>query len=224
MSLLRTTVSSLSSLTRVNNAAVVRTAPILLYYSSRRSFSNSTQSYKKKDLIKSAPGWSPEKATESEADVKADREPITINMKQLQQETVEILLEKEEKEEGGFSSSIHHAAEKLNEKFEKFEDKFNKTIEKKGEKAVEKLAHRAEEAGTTLGTATGTIKGKVDRTKETVVHEVKESLDSVKKTVGLGGGGGRDDHHPAAPPPQPAEKIKEKVKPVDDKVDSNRGV
>lgn len=41
------------------------------------------------DTIKSAPLWRDENATESEADVKADREPLPSNMDELQRESVE---------------------------------------------------------------------------------------------------------------------------------------
>ncbi|KAF9365523.1 hypothetical protein BGX34_009666 [Mortierella sp. NVP85] len=174
-----------------------------------RSFSNSTLSNKEKNVIKSAPGWNPDLATESEADVKADRDPLPKNIKELQKETIEVIIENQ----GG--NKVKQAAERISEKFEKFEDKLEKNIEEKGEKAVERLARRAEAAGTTLGTATGTIKGRAEHVEETVVDEVKSgahkvssfvkgSLDSVKKTVGLGG-------------------PKQKVKNVDDKVDSDRG-
>ncbi|KAG0241376.1 hypothetical protein BGX31_001164 [Mortierella sp. GBA43] len=180
--------------------------------------SSSTQAYNHKDVLKSAPGWSPDKATESEADVKADREPLPRNIRELQKETVEIIVEREE----GFSihgggSKVKEAAERLGQRFEKLEDRLEKNIEEKGEKAVEKLARRAEAAGTTLGTATGTIKGKADRAEDAVVHEVKSGAEKVssfvkgvKKTVGLGPAGSE-------------EKIKKRVKGVDDHVDGDRG-
>lgn len=129
-------------------------------------------------MIKSAPGWNPDSATESEADVKADRDPSPTSIEELQKESVEII-----EEDGG---KIKRTAERITQKIERFEDKLEKGIEEKGEKAIEKLAHHAESAGTTLGTATGTIKGKADRAEEKVSSFVKESLDSIKKTVDHG--------------------------------------
>ncbi|KAF9345114.1 hypothetical protein BGX26_003513 [Mortierella sp. AD094] len=45
------------------------------------------------DVMKNAPGWDALNATESEADVKADRERYPKNMKQLQEETIKIMNE-----------------------------------------------------------------------------------------------------------------------------------
>ena len=44
-----------------------------------------------KDSLKSAPGWNNDNATESEADVKADREPLPKSLEELQKESVENL-------------------------------------------------------------------------------------------------------------------------------------
>ncbi|KAG0000431.1 hypothetical protein BGZ80_009523 [Entomortierella chlamydospora] len=52
-----------------------------------RSFTTSFQS-SRVDLMKQAPGWDASNATESEADVKADRERLT-NMKQLQEDSAQ---------------------------------------------------------------------------------------------------------------------------------------
>jgi molecular chaperone GrpE (heat shock protein) len=168
-------------------------------------------------VLKSAPGWSSDKATESEADVKADREPLPKNVRELQKETVEIIVESEGFSVHGGGSKVKEAAEKLGQRFEKLEDRLEKNIEEKGEKAVEKLARRAEAAGTTLGTATGTIKGKADRAEDAVVHEVKSGAEKVssfvkgvKKTVGLGSAASE-------------ENIKKRAKGVDDHVDGDRG-
>src|SRR5690606_5089756 len=49
----------------------------------------------KKDVIKSAPGWDSDLASESEADVKADRDPLPRNVAELQRETVEVIREKD---------------------------------------------------------------------------------------------------------------------------------
>ncbi|KAF9393955.1 hypothetical protein BGX21_010543 [Mortierella sp. AD011] len=56
-----------------------------------RSFTTSLQN-SKLDVMKQAPGWDALNATESEADVKADREQLT-NMKQLQEDSVKYVHE-----------------------------------------------------------------------------------------------------------------------------------
>ncbi|KAF9909699.1 hypothetical protein EC991_008178 [Linnemannia zychae] len=60
-----------------------------------RSFWSTTQGNAKKDMIKSAPLWKDENATESEADIKADREPLPANVHELQRESVEALYAKQ---------------------------------------------------------------------------------------------------------------------------------
>ncbi|KAF8986681.1 hypothetical protein BGZ52_008139 [Haplosporangium bisporale] len=91
MSLLQKTArqsASLASLWRNSSLAQVRTFSIGAY-----NF--------QKDSIKTAPGWSHDDATESEADVKADREPLPKNMEELQKESVENL-------HGSKSDQKHH--------------------------------------------------------------------------------------------------------------------
>ncbi|KAF9121594.1 hypothetical protein BGW39_010410 [Mortierella sp. 14UC] len=61
-----------------------------------RSFWSTAQGNAKKDTIKSAPLWRDENATESEADVKADREPLPGSMHELQRESIAAILAKHE--------------------------------------------------------------------------------------------------------------------------------
>ncbi|KAF9313140.1 hypothetical protein BG003_005603 [Podila horticola] len=70
--------SSLASLWRSSSLAQVRT------------FSFGAYNFQK-DILKTAPGWDDDNATESEADVKADREPLPKNVEELQKESVENL-------------------------------------------------------------------------------------------------------------------------------------
>ncbi|KAG0034616.1 hypothetical protein BGZ81_003929 [Podila clonocystis] len=70
--------SSLAFLWRSSSLAQVRTISIGAY-----NFH--------KDTLKTAPGWDDDNATESEADVKADREPLPKNVEELQRESVESL-------------------------------------------------------------------------------------------------------------------------------------
>ncbi|KAF9977001.1 hypothetical protein BGZ73_007307 [Actinomortierella ambigua] len=64
---------------------------------SSRGFRSTTPTpdAKHHDELKSAPGWKEENATDSEADIKADREPLPKNVQELQSETIEHLRSKE---------------------------------------------------------------------------------------------------------------------------------
>ncbi|KAG0345293.1 hypothetical protein BG004_003806 [Podila humilis] len=70
----------------------------------RSSFSSQPRALSMYDFqkyaIKSAPGWDDETATESEADVKADREPLPSDLKQLQKETIDNLKANKDVTEG----------------------------------------------------------------------------------------------------------------------------
>ena len=77
-------------------------------------------------------------------------------------------------------------------------------ILKEGEKMVENVVRRAEEAGAHFGMATGQPEG------HTVSDFVKDSIHTVKETIGLAG-------------TETEAKIKSKVKNVDDRVDADRG-
>ncbi|KAG0341660.1 hypothetical protein BG000_008350 [Podila horticola] len=70
--------SSLASLWRSSSLAQVRT------------FSFGAYNFQK-DILKTAPGWDDDNATESEADVKADRESQPKSVEMLQRESVERL-------------------------------------------------------------------------------------------------------------------------------------
>ncbi|KAF9306157.1 hypothetical protein BGZ74_007359 [Mortierella antarctica] len=70
--------SSLAFLWRGSSLAQIRTFSIGAY-----NF--------KKDTLKSAPGWDGDNATESEADVKADREPLPKDVEELQKNSIESL-------------------------------------------------------------------------------------------------------------------------------------
>ncbi|KAF9101016.1 hypothetical protein BGX27_000133 [Mortierella sp. AM989] len=179
MSLLSTYARRSLALTRMNLASPV--AAVLPHWS--RSFSNSPQSFKKIDVIKHAPGWDPTKATESEADVKADRDPLPRDIKELQEETIKIVYEEFPDVDG---QPVRRATEELNKKLEKFGDKIGKDISvdaEKGEEVVEDLAHQAQKAGAKLGKVTGTVKGKVDRAEDIVTEEMTEFVQSVKKKI-----------------------------------------
>ncbi|KAF8938235.1 hypothetical protein BGZ47_008671 [Haplosporangium gracile] len=90
------------TLARMGRALVLPTAPLSHL---NRSFWSTTQGRGRKDTIKSAPLWKDENATESEADVKADREPLPSNMHELQRESVEAI---RTKHHGGQKSGSRH--------------------------------------------------------------------------------------------------------------------
>ncbi|KAF9351236.1 hypothetical protein BGX26_010716 [Mortierella sp. AD094] len=164
---------------RMNTAAPL--AAVVPHWN--RSFSNSSQSFKK-DVIKNAPGWNAENATDSEADVKADRERLPKNMEQLQEETIEFVSESELKIDG---QPVRRATERLNKKLEKFGDKVGMDISVDSEiteETVEDMARHAQTAGAKLGKVTGTIKGKIEDLEENFEEEVTQFVESVKKKIG----------------------------------------
>ncbi|KAG0002819.1 hypothetical protein BGZ80_002046 [Entomortierella chlamydospora] len=137
-----------------------------------RSFSSSSQSFRK-DIIKDAPGWDAKKATESEADVKADRQRLPKDMKQLQEETIEIT-EEERVDVNG--QTVKKVTEKV---------KVNISEDPEiTEEIIEDLARHAQNAGTKLGKVTGTIKGKIEDLEETVEEDAAKFVDSIKNKIG----------------------------------------
>ncbi|KAI8597126.1 hypothetical protein EDD21DRAFT_447269 [Dissophora ornata] len=131
MSQLRTTVSRSFSLAQKNGAAPV--AAFLPHWV--RSFSSSPQGLnKKKAVLKNAPGWNPALATESEADVKADREPLPGNVEELQRETVRIMTEANgikqdaQKVSSFVKGSIETAKKTIGIKEAKTEDKIKQRV------------------------------------------------------------------------------------------------
>ncbi|KAG0318174.1 hypothetical protein BGZ99_005820 [Dissophora globulifera] len=204
--------------------AAPATAAVLPHWN--RSFSISTPSdLRKVDVFKTAPGWDPLMATESEADVKADREGLPKNMKQFQRRTIELLHEMHGINEKASKASksttpngVKHIEKKIDYTFDLLEDELgsNSKVLKKGEEVVDNIVHRAQEAGANLGETAGTVKDKVGQADmhwkagETVSEFVKDSIQTVKKTMGLSGS-------------QTEEKIKKKGKNVDDKMDTDRG-
>ncbi|KAF9922611.1 hypothetical protein FBU30_007259 [Linnemannia zychae] len=73
-------------LARVTKSRILPAAPILTF---NRTFYRSKKDSGAEDMIKSAPLWRAQNATESEQDVKADREPLPPNMHAIQRESIE---------------------------------------------------------------------------------------------------------------------------------------
>ncbi|KAF9156899.1 hypothetical protein BG015_010834 [Linnemannia schmuckeri] len=90
MSLLRITARRSLNAALSNTAPAVARVPLL----ARSLASNAAQ--KDDELIKHAPGWKHENASESEASVKADREPHSRDVSHMQDETVKHLKRGEE--------------------------------------------------------------------------------------------------------------------------------
>ncbi|KAG0286746.1 hypothetical protein BGZ96_009195 [Linnemannia gamsii] len=99
MSALSTASRQSLTFARMGRALVLPTAP--LSHLNRSFWWSSIQGREKKDAIKSAPMWQDENATESEADVKADREPMPLNMHELQRESVEAIRSKHNGQKSG---------------------------------------------------------------------------------------------------------------------------
>ncbi|KAF9140215.1 hypothetical protein BGX30_006885 [Mortierella sp. GBA39] len=91
MSALSTASRRSLTLAHMGRALVLPTAPLSHL---NRSFWSTTQDLGKKDTIKSAPLWRDENATESEADVKADRETLPSDLHELQRESIETIRSK----------------------------------------------------------------------------------------------------------------------------------
>jgi len=90
MSLLRITARRSLNATLSNTTPAIARVPLL----ARSLASNAAQ--KDDELIKHAPGWKHENASESEASVKADREPHSRDVSRMQDETVKHLKRGEE--------------------------------------------------------------------------------------------------------------------------------
>ncbi|KAF9434474.1 hypothetical protein BGZ76_007963 [Entomortierella beljakovae] len=122
-----------------------------------RSFMSSPQNFKK-DLIKDAPGWDSAHATESEADVKADRQRPPKDMSQLQDETVEFV------NDDRTSQAFKKKTEQLGKKFGKVGEK----IGEESEEVVEDLSNLAQKAGAKLGK----VAGKVEKAEEAIKKKI----------------------------------------------------
>lgn len=108
-------------------------------------------------MLKHAPGWKRENASDSEASVKADREPHPPNVEHMQNETVKHL-----KNDRG-SPSVQELKEEAEQKGKEFLNKAKDQTQQKEESVID-------------GVKTGAQK---------VSDFVKESVDSAKKAVGM---------------------------------------
>ncbi|CAO3572641.1 unnamed protein product [Mortierella alpina] len=196
--------------------------------------------HKKMDVIKSAPGWQEELASESEAYVKADREPLPRDIHALQHESVKAIQEKHHNSMETAAQTLKHdfdkATRELNKEVKRFGQEMGQTkehlkhgLKDKGEegfKTMKGFERKAEGVKTHIEHSEDSVMDEVKAGAQRMTNFMKESLDTVKKTVGLGATNGTStsgkgqhqrgkDMHEG--------NIKQKVKNVDDKVDSDRG-
>ncbi len=195
------------------------------------------------DVIKSAPGWQEELASESEADVKADREPMPRDIHQLQHESVKAIRDKHHNN----NNSMEDVAQTLKQDFDKATRELNKEVKKFGQEMGQTKEHLKHEFQSKTEEGFKTMKGferkaegfktHMEHSEDSVMNEVKagaqrmtnfmkESLDTVKKTVGLGSTNGPSttgNTQQYRGKNMHEGNIKQKVKNVDDKVDSDRG-
>ncbi|KAF9941631.1 hypothetical protein BGZ75_003464 [Mortierella antarctica] len=237
MSMLRLTPPRLLASARATGAAPA--AALLPHWT--RPFSSSSQNHKKMDVIKSAPGWQEELASESEADVKADREPMPRDIHQLQYESVKAIREKHHSSMEDAAQTLKHdfdkAARELNKEVKRFgqemgqtKDQLKNEFKNKGEegfKTMKGFERKVEGVKTHMEHSEDSVMDEVKAGAQRMTNFMKESLDTVKKTVGLGAASGtstteKSQQYRGSKSMQ-EDKIKQKVKNVDDKVDNDRG-
>ncbi|CAO3570337.1 unnamed protein product [Mortierella alpina] len=152
MSLLRVTARRSLNVALAHNSPAIARVPVLA-----RTFStNTTLQQQENELLKHAPGWKHENASESEASVKADREPHPANVEHLQNETVKHL-------KNDRSTSVQDLKEEAEKKGKEFIDKAKSEIPRQEESVID-------------GVKAGAQK---------VTEFVKGSVDSAKKAVGM---------------------------------------
>ncbi|KAG0198461.1 hypothetical protein BGX28_008070, partial [Mortierella sp. GBA30] len=191
------------------------------------------------DVIKSAPGWVEELASESEADVKADREPLPRDLRELQDETIEAIRSRHHTEMETAAHNLKQDFDKATRELKKEVKRFGREMNQAEDEFIMDSGQEGFDAlkGLDLGLKDKSegVKTHVEHAEDSVIDEVKAgaqrmssfmkgSVDSVKKTVGLGGA---NDQTSAKNKRQYGDmrddKIKQKVKNVDDNVDSDRG-
>ncbi|KAF9951609.1 hypothetical protein BGZ72_006923 [Mortierella alpina] len=195
------------------------------------------------DVIKHAPGWQEELASESEADVKADREPMPRDIHQLQHESVMAIREKHHSTMDTAAQTLKHdfdkATSELNKEVKRFgqemgqtKDQIKNEFKNKGEEGfqkMKKLERKAEGVKTHIEHSEDSVMNEVKAGAQRMTDFMRESLDTVKKTVGLDANHGTTTTMTGKTTQQYRGKdmhegnIKQKVKNVDDKVDSDRG-
>ncbi|KAG0057454.1 hypothetical protein BGZ83_010022 [Gryganskiella cystojenkinii] len=182
MTFLRTTFSrAIVRASTVRSSAVVPSVSIFSHQN--RFFTYSPQNFKK-DQLKSAPGWREEDASESEADIKADREPLPRGIKELQKESIETL--EEHKNQGktveGFGS-FNKAVNDFRHEFEKKVESTEDGIHVQGKKVVKEMKHKTEAWKNSAEHEADSIKDEI----KSGAKKVSSFMDSVKRSLHLDG-------------------------------------
>ncbi|KAF9987649.1 hypothetical protein BGZ75_000296 [Mortierella antarctica] len=139
----------------VHNSPAIARVPVLA-----RTFSTNTTLQQENELLKHAPGWKRENASESEASVKADREPHPANVEHMQNETVRHL-----KNDG--STSVQDLKEEAEKKGKEFLDKAKSEIPQQEESVIDGVKAGAQKV-------TDFVKGSVDSAKKAVGMDSKK--------------------------------------------------
>ncbi|KAG0316113.1 hypothetical protein BGZ99_007042, partial [Dissophora globulifera] len=160
------------------------------------------------DPIKHAPGWKHENASDSEASVKADREPQPRNVEHLQRETVEHLRQNNaytvddlknkaeavgeniSEQAKGYANKAKAAGESVAEQSKEYAQQAKKVVDENvSSKQAEEYTQKAKAAGEQASkeaqqAGEGVMEG-VKAGAEKVTQFVKESVDTAKKAVGM---------------------------------------
>lgn len=160
--------------------------------------------------MKHAPGWKHENASQSEANVKADREPAPPNVEHLQNESVEHLKGKGDTMSKSATSAMHglkNKAQAMSENMSGQSQEYARKTMEAGENMVENVSEKTRGAGEYASkqgrelsekaqaeankakkgaeAAGENMMGSVKAGAEKVTQFVKESVDSAKKAVGM---------------------------------------
>ncbi|KAG0264368.1 hypothetical protein BG011_006974 [Mortierella polycephala] len=185
MSLLHRTARRSFKIALSSNTSAISRLPFVA-----RPLSSKAPKQGENELLKNAPGWRHEDASESEASVKADREPAFRNVQDLQDETAEHM-----KRNGSHSSnttvdSMKDAANNMKDKVsqkskeytEKGKEYYEKTKVEAGEVTEDILQGRAKiNASPKDESVLGSVKAEAQKAKE----HAQESFESAKKAVGM---------------------------------------
>ncbi|KAG0223742.1 hypothetical protein B0O80DRAFT_432967 [Mortierella sp. GBAus27b] len=170
------------------NVGLSHTRPVARWPLAVRTLSSAATQPRERDAIKHAPGWRHEDASESEANVKADREPPPQDVKSMQHESVKHLKDRASGDELSSSATtaattqaIHdlkNKAQSLGEDLSGMGHEYAQKARGVGEKVAENV--------TQATTAAGDYAGKhgqefSDKTKE-----------AVRPTTGPGAGTGEN--------------------------------
>ncbi|KAF9354182.1 hypothetical protein BGX34_011174 [Mortierella sp. NVP85] len=206
MSLFRYTASR-----TLNVPIAPRAIPRLPLVVAARSFSSpAPQVQDKEDLLKHAPGWKHENASQSEANVKADREPAPSNVQSMQKDSVEHLKGKADDMSRSATSAmegVKNKAQAMSENMSGQSQEYARKAVEVGENMVENVSETTRGAGEYAAkqgremsekakteaskakkgaeAAGENMMGSVKAGAEKVSQFVKESVDSAKKAVGM---------------------------------------